>query len=633
MRGLTNNNGYGTKVFNKDGFRLGIIINNKAVENQDGTIIHDSLKVEIESGGFGLETLETINIQGHENQAFELNEIDILIEIPLKDIHGYWLPARSNSNHIGPGPRLDWELTLPMTEVIARVAPNFGMPAIAFVNREMNNRFFCGLVNHSIDTEVKAKLSLKDGAYIVSFRRPLSGEITNLKSWVEKLFISTEPQPWFEVLNQYHRIYQEINPSIYQAPAAAFAPTYCTWYSGHANINEGWVEEQAKQAAELGFGSIILDDGWFDPEIKMVGHNIEETINIITNHDESGLGRNVEDWYSKTGDYFPEPSKFPDFAKHVKRVQAMGLKYILWVAPLLVGPESSVAESLNEYLVNGSLCVRKERVHEFVIEKLKFLLLSTGVDGFKIDFIDHDHTACCYHNEHDYETSGQGIEALLSKIVNELRKIRPDLMLEFRQKYINFSSKAFATQFRVVDVPFDYDQNRRNFIQVKSILGPGVAVHSDPAHWRLDDSLENVSRHMIASIFAVPQVSVNLCALPTEQKQIIKVWLDFYKDNKDLITNGVFKPVFINGDFPIISLEDETTRLVGVFGDNISLSNLGSLNKNIIIINSSNGPWWDPLLDGLECHYKIYDQFMKVIDNGKIPVGGILRLFSDNVKI
>ena len=85
--------------------------------------------------------------------------------------------------------------------------------------------------------------------------------------------------------------------------------------------------------------------------------------------------------------------------------------------------------------------------------------------------------------------------------------------------------------------------------------------------------------------------------------------------------------------FPIISLEDETTRLVGVFGDNISLSNLGPLNKNIIIINSSNGPWWDPLLDGLECHYKIYDQFMKVIDNGKIPVGGILRLFSDNVKI
>ena len=94
------------------------------------------------------------------------------------------------------------------------------------------------------------------------------------------------------------------------------------------------MERTAAIAAELGFGTFILDDGWSYDEAKHVN---PETIKT---------------WYRDVGrwDAF-SPLKFPDFQSHRERMRKLGLNYVVWVAPYFVGTRSEAFRRLS-----GSLC-------------------------------------------------------------------------------------------------------------------------------------------------------------------------------------------------------------------------------------------------------------------------------------
>ena len=73
----------------------------------------------------------------------------------------------------------------------------------------------------------------------------------------------------------------------------------------------------------------------------------------------------------------------------------MGLKYVLWVAPFMVGSASRMAQEMAEHLLPNefmgfmgfrSLCPRNPQVREHVTRTLLRLMGDYGVDGFKLDF-------------------------------------------------------------------------------------------------------------------------------------------------------------------------------------------------------------------------------------------------------
>ena len=111
----------------------------------------------------------------------------------------------------------------------------------------------------------------------------------------------------------------------------AFDPVFCTWTAIHHDVSQEWVQRNARLAADLGFGTWLTDDGWFTDKAACAD-------------------------YGHAGDWEPCITKFPDFAGHVRAVQEMGLRYVLWVAPFMIGDESGAAKRY-AHLINTIVSV------------------------------------------------------------------------------------------------------------------------------------------------------------------------------------------------------------------------------------------------------------------------------------
>ena len=85
------------------------------------------------------------------------------------------------------------------------------------------------------------------------------------------------------------------------------------------------MEEECRLAAENGYTAVIVDDGWQTAD--------------------NNRG------YAFCGDWEMEPGKFPDFAAHVKRVQDMGLKYMLWFSVPFIGVHTKIWEKFQDKML------------------------------------------------------------------------------------------------------------------------------------------------------------------------------------------------------------------------------------------------------------------------------------------
>ena len=116
--------------------------------------------------------------------------------------------------------------------------------------------------------------------------------------------------------DRFHRV------SIAGAPAAAWDPVWCSWYGIKGNVDAAYILGMAPLLKDWGFGSIIVDDGWF-----------------------------VRDHFDEeTGHYAADEGKFPDMDGLARQVQEAGLRILLWCAPVFrlgeIAREPFVAEHL-----------------------------------------------------------------------------------------------------------------------------------------------------------------------------------------------------------------------------------------------------------------------------------------------
>ncbi|MET7330879.1 alpha-galactosidase [Nonomuraea sp. NPDC005650] len=153
------------------------------------------------------------------------------------------------------------------------------------------------------------------------------------------------------------------------APEAGRLPAYSTWYSYHQEVSAAAIEAEAELAAGLGCGLLILDDGW--------------------QRGAYGGG------YAGCGDWEPDLEKFPDFGAHVETVHGLGMKYLAWIAPLLLGDDSAARDRLAAFAPHARpewrchvLDPRHEEVRRFVVDTCVRLVDRYGLDGLKIDFLD-----------------------------------------------------------------------------------------------------------------------------------------------------------------------------------------------------------------------------------------------------
>ena len=306
-----------------------------------------------------------------------------------------------------------------------------------------------------------------------------------------------------------------------QVPASAKDPLYSFWYSYHKEVNEQLVEGKCRWAKDLGFDICIVDDGWQADE--------------------------VEHGYFRCGDWVPAPSKFADMAKHVKRVQDMGMKYILWYAVPLMGHLSEHFDHFKDMLLRDAphlhaaiLDPRYRAVREFVVDTYKRALLDWDLDGFKLDFVDTWHETennAPYNEKMDIPALQDAVDVCMTQIVAELVKLKPDVLLEFRQSYIGPHMKRFGNMFRVGDCAGNYLKNRASILDLRMLMG-SQAVHSDMLMMCPFEKVEHNAIQIVSCMFGVLQYSGRMEEMTKELAEMSMFWLSFMKEHKDLLLEG-----------------------------------------------------------------------------------------------
>ncbi|MDO9543484.1 MAG: alpha-galactosidase [Kiritimatiellia bacterium] len=436
--------------------------------------------------------------------------MEIKFSIPISGIAGFWTPFRSsgfeNQNFI----KWNHQFT---------ASPQMVFPVIAFVDRELGHKGFIACLRHEEIIAFDLALSQCDEKYVLKIRYPAVGYLP-VADWCDLSFYLSGPGAGkakiFNAIREFMVYYDKINPPVpkKEIPASAYQPVYCTWYAVHGSPTAAWAEKTAELAAELGFKNFIMDDGWQYEKLQRIDANAKE-------------------WFAQIDDWRPAKNKFPDFKAHVQKIRAAGLKYILWWNPYAVGRRSKTfpkyrALTANKVKEMGCYyyCAQDRRVLKLVARTALRLVRDYQVDGFKVDYLYGLAEKNCVNEKHEHFSAkvGAGMVAGMTKVYRDIKKIRPDFDMCHCGGPVMHS---FASSLRGADVPFDPDTNLYFLIYLRC-FSSYLPLQSDPLFWPKNASCEEINRHFIVAMFAVPSVSVDLLSLPDKVKRLIKNWLAFY---------------------------------------------------------------------------------------------------------
>ena len=358
-------------------------------------------------------------------------------------------------------------------------------------------------------------------------------------------------------------------------PAAAYEPVYSTWYNFHKDVTAGAVESELRMAASLGMKTVILDDGWQCDDIERS--------------------------YKSCGDWMVSARRFPDMAAHVRRVHALGMKYVVWFSMPFVGEETAAFGRLRGKFLRRDAHVkawvidpRFPECRDYLRDVYLRCLREWDIDGFKLDFVDAialegepDPAAADDFAGRDCRSIPEGVERLLKEVTGALEAEKSGLLYVFRQAYVGPVIRRYGNMMRVGDCPGSLVRNRVHIANMR-LMCEGSAVHSDMLRWNDAETPENAQRFVLNSLFGVVQYSVMLRDASPEMRRMVGKWIDFSREHRDTLLKGEFRPHFPHLNYPVIEAESARERIVVVYDPCVSFD-LGPVMKPTYVIDGVTG--------------------------------------------
>ena len=394
-----------------------------------------------------------------------------------------------------------------------------GIPIQSIISQRGENVFTISVTDAKTPVEISTGTEEFDKGFLcrITFFTIPVGKITQYKT---QIIIDKRKIPFYQAVTE---AAERMRIGEQYVPAAARQPMYSTWYNFHQELKEEELLAECERAYQLGMRSIIIDDGW-------------QTEN-------NGGG------YAYCGDWQLCKSKIKDMRKLVDKIHSIGMKVLLWYSVPYVGKYSEAWEKFQgKYLdseENDWNCLdpRFPEVREYLAGIYERAALEWGLDGFKLDFIDAFHLTE-YSDKtgigRDFESLEDAIECLLKDINTRLRNINPDILIEFRYGYVGPVVTQYGNMIRVGDCALDAFINRVGVFDLRMTSGQ-AAVHSDMITWNGSDTNESVAKQLIAVLFGAPQISVRLNEITAEHYSVLKFWLSFWAEHKEILLDGKLK--------------------------------------------------------------------------------------------
>ncbi|MCI8387227.1 MAG: glycosyl hydrolase [Clostridiales bacterium] len=383
-------------------------------------------------------------------------------------------------------------------------------------------------------------------------------------SKVIRVFVDRSHRKYYDAVRDVVSWWAELDGGAHVIPESAYDPVYSTWYAFHRDITAETVLEQCKMAAELGCKTVFIDDGWATP-LDTVGYN-------------------------DTGDWKPHPDRFPDIKSFVDSIHALGMKAVLWAAPGLSGCNARSSKLYagkfmkeNTNSLFNVLDPRYTFVRSGMINDTCELVTNYNFDGLKIDFIDSIQGADCEpDDERDYSSVTDALHDMLDVIYGNITKAKPDALIEFRQAYVGRDILRTANIVRAGDCAQDFLTNRVRVIDLR--LGTNVAVHSDMIQIIEDEAPESSALQLTNIMFSTPQISPCFDKISDEQKRMLKFWIGFMSEKRELLQKSSFEPKHCYNNYSSVTVRNESERLTTLYGESLLI--LDETAPRVYIVNA-----------------------------------------------
>jgi len=484
----------------------------------------------------------------------------LIWNVPSVDMPGHWSPTVGWRRAL----QVDWGGD-------SASKATSGAPVTCLFNDAGHNRltFACSDALHTL----KLQAGVHEESATIRCRVKLFCEPwAQITEYEIAVRVDTRDIPYYEALDQVSRWWAGLPgyaPS--PVPADALEPVYSTWYSFHQQVTAEGIEEQCRLAKGLGCETVIVDDGW------------------QTDNDDRG--------YAYCGDWRVSPSRIADMKSHVARVHDIGMKYMLWYSVPFVGEYSdSWARFKDKFLevveMTGKFGVLDPRfpdVRDYLINIYETALREWDLDGFKLDFVD----SFSLPKDKQHETGGGrdilsvpvAVDRLLTDVMERLRAIKPDIMIEFRQSYVGPLMRKYGNMFRVGDCPNDYHSNRIGSLDIRLICGD-TATHSDMVMWHPTEDAEDAARQIIHTLFSVPQISVLLDRIPQDHVRMLQHWLGFWRAHRDILMHGRLEPLHPGAMYPAVVASTAEERIIAFYG-NIVVATGADVPADLWLVNGT----------------------------------------------
>jgi alpha-galactosidase len=522
---------------------------------------------------------------------------NVAFHTPQLDAHHLWDPGNSDKAWLQPDWRGKYDSSL------ARY-----MPLYSFING--NNRNRLTIASSEAIRKVVAHMGLREeGAQLRGELRFFVEPDAPRSHYKVTILIDKRDLFWADAVREGAQWIESQNDfKVCNIPDAAFDPLYSSWYQFHQQITDKEIEAECREAVKLGMKTIIVDDGWQTAD--------------------NNRG------YAYCGDWEVAEVRIKDMAAHVKRVQEMGMRYMLWYSVPFVGIHSKNFKRFEgKYLtfnnkpdrMTGVLDPRFPEVREFICSTYEKALRDWNLDGFKLDFIDSfriydtDPAVAENYAGRDIKSVSEAVNVLMKSVVERLQAIKPDILIEFRQRYVGPAIRQYGNMFRATDCPGDMLTNRARIASLRLTSGT-TAVHADMLEWNIAEKPEVAARHILSALYGVVQYSVMLRDIPQSHLDMVRHWIDFSQKHRQTLLHGTFRPYFPQHCYPILEAEGKEERIITIYQEGVVVE-AGNADRVTYIINATGAKSPAVELQGTPRKVEYYDTYGKKIKGANLTKG------------
>ena len=546
------------------------LLSEEFVQIRDGEICEYRLKIEF-------------------SQPTRPSVYSLLWEEEQVDMYGFWSSKSFCQHNLTP----EWEMRTNESEA------STGMPLICVYNKANENRVTVALSDPTCPNKIMVGVVEENGR--LRFRIDLfTKTCIEMKEYEAIIRIDRRNIPFYKSVISAKEWWTELGYKNAYVPEAARLPLYSCWYSFHTKIISEEIIYECKIAKEMGMETVIVDAGWY------------------TDSESDAFA-------ATTGDWEVSKKKIPDMQALVDEVHKLGMKFMIWFSVPFVGFDSENHKRFEgKYLchrpvVSASvLDPRYPEIRRFLVDTYCDYMKKYNWDGLKLDFVDRFMLSenSTVSDEMDTASVDVAVQRLFDEATCELKKINPEIMIEFRQSYVGPVLTQYANMLRVADCPNDAIFNRIGSLNLRITSG-NIPVHSDMLMWNKNDTNESVMYQLLAIMFTVPQISVRFDNVTDDHKRLLKSYLAFWRAHKETLLDGELELYGVDANYTVAKSKKDGESITVMYHPRLLTV---SDNEKAYVFNST-GEEGALVEVSKEREYRLHDIFGECYESGTLSPG------------